>query len=43
MENRSYALLAGLFTLLLVIAGAIGAVWVSKKNVPLLSWSQPLR
>ncbi|MCX7223874.1 MAG: MlaD family protein, partial [Burkholderiales bacterium] len=38
MENRSHALLAGLFTLLLVIAGAIGAVWVSKKNVPLLPY-----
>jgi phospholipid/cholesterol/gamma-HCH transport system substrate-binding protein len=38
MENRSHALLAGLFTLLLVIAGAVGAVWVSKKNVPLLPY-----
>ena len=38
MENRSHALIAGLFTLLLVIAGAIGAVWVSKKNVPLLPY-----
>jgi phospholipid/cholesterol/gamma-HCH transport system substrate-binding protein len=38
MENRSHALLAGLFTLLLVIAGAIGAVWVSKKNVPLIPY-----
>ncbi len=38
MENRSHALLAGLFTLLLVIAGAIGAVWVSKKNVPLVPY-----
>ena len=38
MENRSHALLAGLFTLLLVIAAAIGAVWVSKKNIPLLPY-----
>ena len=38
MENRSHALLAGLFTLLLVIAGALGAVWVSKKNVPLIPY-----
>jgi phospholipid/cholesterol/gamma-HCH transport system substrate-binding protein len=38
MENRSHALLAGLFTLLLVMAGAIGAVWVSKKNVPLIPY-----
>lgn len=38
MENRSHALLAGLFTLLLVIAGGIGAVWVSKKNVPLIPY-----
>lgn len=38
MENRSHALLAGLFTLLLVISGAIGAVWVSKKNVPLIPY-----
>jgi phospholipid/cholesterol/gamma-HCH transport system substrate-binding protein len=34
MENRSHALLAGLFTLLLVIAAAITAVWVSKQNLP---------
>ena len=38
MENRSHALLAGLFTLLLMIAGAVGAVWVSKKNLPLLPY-----
>lgn len=38
MENRSHALFAGLFTLLLVMAGAIGAVWVSKKNVPLIPY-----
>ncbi len=38
MENRSHALLAGLFTLLLVIAGAIAAVWVSKKNIPLIPY-----
>jgi phospholipid/cholesterol/gamma-HCH transport system substrate-binding protein len=34
MENRSHALLAGLFTLLLVIASAITAVWISKQNLP---------
>ena len=38
MENRSHALLAGLFTLLLILAGAIGAIWVSKKNIPLTSY-----
>ena len=36
MENRSHALIAGLFTLLLIVAGAIGAIWVSKKNIPLM-------
>ena len=34
MENRSHALLAGLFTLLLVIASAITAIWISKQNLP---------
>jgi len=34
MENRSHALLAGLFTLLLVIAAGVTAIWVSKKNLP---------
>lgn len=34
MENRSHALLAGLFTLLLVIAAAVTAVWISKQNLP---------
>lgn len=34
MENRSHALLAGLFTLLLVIAAAVTAIWVSKQNLP---------
>ena len=38
MENRSHALIAGLFTLLLLAAGAIGAVWVSKKNIPLMPY-----
>ena len=38
MENRSHALIAGLFTLLLIVAGAIGAIWVSKKNVPLMPY-----
>ena len=35
IENRSHAFLAGLFALLLIVAGAIGAIWVSKKNIPL--------
>lgn len=34
MENRSHALLAGLFTLLLVIAAGVTAIWVSKQNLP---------
>jgi len=34
MENRSHALLAGLFTLLLLIAAAVTAIWVSKQNLP---------
>jgi len=34
MENRSHALLAGLFTLLLVIAAGVVAIWVSKQNLP---------
>ena len=38
MENRSHALWAGLFTLLLIVAGAMGAVWVSKKNIPLMPY-----
>ena len=38
MENRSHALIAGLFTLLLIVAGAIGAIWVSKKNIPLMPY-----
>lgn len=33
MENRSHALLAGLFVLLLLIAAAVAAVWLSQKNV----------
>ncbi len=35
MENRSHAMLAGLFTLVFLIAAAIAAIWISKKNVPL--------
>ena len=34
MENRSHALLAGLFTLLLVIAAAVVSIWISKQNLP---------
>lgn len=34
MENRSHALLAGLFALLLMIAAGVTAVWVSKQNLP---------
>lgn len=35
MENRSHAMLAGLFTLVLLICAAMAAIWISKKNVPL--------
>jgi phospholipid/cholesterol/gamma-HCH transport system substrate-binding protein len=35
MENRSHAMLAGLFTLIFLLAAAIAAIWISKKNVPL--------
>ncbi len=34
MENRSHALLAGLFTLVLVIAAAAVSIWISKQNLP---------
>jgi|694.fasta_scaffold141810_3 phospholipid/cholesterol/gamma-HCH transport system substrate-binding protein len=34
MENRSHALMAGLFALLLTIAAGAAAVWVSKQNLP---------
>ena len=34
MENRSHALMAGLFALLLMIAAGAAAVWVSKQNLP---------
>ena len=34
MENRSHALLAGLFTLLLMIAAGVTALWISKQNLP---------
>lgn len=33
MENRSHALIAGLFVLLLLIAAAVAAVWLSRKDV----------
>lgn len=35
MENRSHAMLAGLFTIVFLIAAAVAAIWISKKNVPL--------
>jgi len=35
MENRSHALLAGLFALILLIGAVVAAVWISKKNIPL--------
>lgn len=34
MENRSHALMAGLFALLLVIAAGVTAIWISKQNLP---------
>lgn len=33
MENRSHALLAGLFVLLLTVAAAITAIWLGRKDV----------
>jgi len=33
MENKSHALLAGIFVLLLIIAAAIAAIWLGRKNV----------
>ncbi len=36
MENRSHAMLAGIFTLVFLIAAAVAAIWISKKNVPLM-------
>lgn len=38
MENRSHALLAGLFVLVLTIAAAITAIWLSRKDVTYLSY-----
>ena len=38
MENRSHALMAGLFAVLLLIAAAYAAIWISKKNVPLVRY-----
>lgn len=35
MENRSHAMMAGLFMIILLIGAAIAAIWISKKNVPL--------
>ncbi len=35
MENRSHALLAGLFTLALLAAAALVAIWVGRDRVPL--------
>ncbi len=36
MENRSHAMLAGIFTLVFLIGAAVAAIWISKKNVPLV-------
>ena len=33
MENKSHALLAGIFVLLLLIAAAITAIWLGRKDV----------
>ncbi|MFO7748088.1 MAG: MlaD family protein [Orrella sp.] len=33
MENKSHALLAGVFVLLLLIAAAIAAIWIGRKDV----------
>ena len=38
MENRSHALMAGLFVVLLSIAAAAAAIWISKKNIPLIPY-----
>jgi len=38
MENRSHALMAGLFAIVLLIAAAYAAIWISKKNVPLVPY-----
>jgi phospholipid/cholesterol/gamma-HCH transport system substrate-binding protein len=35
MENRSHALLAGIFAILLLIGGVAAGIWISKKNIPL--------
>ena len=35
MENRSHALMAGLFMIALLIGAAVAAIWISRKNVPL--------
>ena len=38
MENRSHALMAGLFAVLLLFAAGYAAIWISKKNVPLVPY-----
>ena len=38
MENRSHALLAGLFTLALLVAAAFAAVWIGRTNVVLMPY-----
>lgn len=38
MENRSHALMAGLFAVVLLIAAAYTGIWISKKNVPLIPY-----
>lgn len=38
MENRSHALLAGLFTLALLIAAGFAAIWIGRTNVVLMPY-----
>ena len=38
MENRSHALLAGLFTLALLVAAAFAAIWIGRSNVQLMPY-----
>ena len=38
MENRSHALLAGLFTLALLVAAAFAAIWIGRTNVQLMPY-----
>jgi phospholipid/cholesterol/gamma-HCH transport system substrate-binding protein len=38
MENRSHALLAGLFTLAMLVAAAFAAIWIGRTNVQLMPY-----